>query len=183
MRHGRQSKRTNQNHLRFKASMPPQEVMEMVCGVNQYFKVVLFHDVTKAGDIDKIDDLVAGARERFTERFKAVLAEAGVQEMLTTVYQSNPSDERNAVYAKIHDRFAAFGDELDSCIETIGSRAPTKLGLARTYSSSGNMMAALMAGTGVLTPGAAGGGGAGGAGGAGAGAGAGAGGVGGGTKS
>ena len=122
----------------------------MVCGVNQSFKVVLFHDVTKAGDIDKIDDLVAGVRDRFTGRFKAMVTEEELQKMLTTVYQSNPSDERNILYAKIHAQFAEFEDELDSCIKTIGSRAPTKMGLARTHSSSGNMMASLLAGTGVL---------------------------------
>ena len=114
---GRQGARNNQNHFRLKTKMPLQERMEMVVTSTPSLRIVLFHDITKAGDMEKIDDLVVDVREEFESMFQAELEENELIDMLTKVYQSNPSDERNRLYKEIGGKFIKFEALLSQCIQ------------------------------------------------------------------
>ena len=116
---GRQSARNNQNHLRLKSTMPLQEVMEMVVSSNASLRIVLFHDITKGGDMERIDDLVLDVKQQFITMFESDLESEELTSMLTKVYQSNPSDERNAMYKAIGTRFASFETTLAQCIQKV----------------------------------------------------------------
>ena len=129
--------------------MAPAEIMEMICGVNEKIRVVLFHDVTRGGDIEKVDDLVLGLLQMFTDTYGKSLAESELRGLLTEVYQSNPSEERNEKYAIIHDQFKLFKDEVFASVERIGQRPAVRThsnkfleggGLKRVGSSTGNIM-------------------------------------------
>lgn len=114
--------RNNQNHLRLKSTMPLQEVMEMVVTSNGSLRIVLFHDITKGGDMEKIDDLVLDVKKQFETKYQTELADQELTNMLTKVYQSNPSDERNILYKAIGAKFIAFEPDLKLCIQRVSMR-------------------------------------------------------------
>jgi hypothetical protein len=118
---GRQAARNNQNHLRLKATMALREKMEMVVSANDSLRIVLFHDITKGGDMERIDDLVLDIKQQFTTMYESELKDDKLREMLTKVYQSNPSDERNALQKEICTRFVSFGDYLTDQVIAKGS--------------------------------------------------------------
>ena len=154
---GRQTARMSQNRMRAGLTMAAAEIMEMVCAVNEKIRVVLFHDVTRGGEIEKIDDMVLDLMQNFTKIFGDSLAKGGagdkeLRSLLTDVYQSNPSDERNAKYGKIHERFKSFDDELISIVSrfakmpsgTADGNKFLETGLSRVGSSTGNMLSKLI---------------------------------------
>ena len=132
---GRHTARTNQNRLRAGLTMAPAEIMEMVCGVNEKIRVVLFHDVTRGGEIEKIDGMVMELLQSFAKQYGDALdSDVKLRALLTEVYQSNPSEERNKKYASIHDRFSSFEEELKAVVRRIG-REPSVQSLERTHSN------------------------------------------------
>jgi hypothetical protein len=152
---GRQTARTNQSRLRAGLTMAPAEIMEMICGVNEKIRVVMFHDVTRGGEIDKVDSMVLELLQTFTKRYGDALDGDGeLRGLLTEVYQSNPSDERNVKYTSIHDRFRSFEEEIKAVVGRIGRRPSVRSversqsrntfleggGLTRVGSSTGNML-------------------------------------------
>ena len=118
-KHSKKNTRNNQNHLRLKSTMALQEVMEMVVSSNDALRIVLFHDITKGGDMERIDDLVLDIKQQFAARFKKDLASAGLRDMLTTVYQSNPSEERNVLYKQIGELFTSFETQVKQAIQKV----------------------------------------------------------------
>jgi|TARA_B110000091_G_scaffold207190_1_gene245070 hypothetical protein len=116
---GRQAARNNQNHLRLKTTMALREVMEMVVSSNDSIRIVLFHDITKGGDMDRIDDLVNEIKQQFGTLFEKELVSPKLRDMLTKVYQSNPSDERNELQQEIGTNFTTFATQVGHAIAKV----------------------------------------------------------------
>ena len=137
--HGRHSARSNQNHLKRKYALPPQEVLEMLVSANGIFRVVLFHDVTRGGDMEKVDDLVYRVRDVFTQMFSNTVKGETLAKQIMEVYQSNPSDERDEKHTEIQSEFAAFENNLEDIIRAIGAQRNSNVsGLSSFMSTQAN---------------------------------------------
>jgi hypothetical protein len=99
--------------------MALREVMEMVVSSNDSIRIVLFHDITKGGDMDRIDDLVNEIKQQFGTLFEKELVSPKLRDMLTKVYQSNPSDERNELQQEIGTNFTTFATQVGHAIAKV----------------------------------------------------------------